>query len=193
VKDLTIARAYASALFEVGDQHDEAEAYGPPLRVLAETFRSDPTTRRFFDTPRISVEDRRRAVRRALDGRAPPRFVNFVMLVLQKGRQTLFPEMAETYQALLDERSGQHHAQVTLARQPDAATEAYIAKRLTALLGQPVRPQITINPAILGGLIVRYGDRWLDASLRRRVVALKRDMIHARLPVLPAASTQERV
>jgi F-type H+-transporting ATPase subunit delta len=193
VKDLTIARAYASALFEIGDRHDEAESYGPPLHMMAEMFRSDPNVRRFFDTPRISAEKRRMALRSALEGRASERFVNFVLLVLKKGRQTLFPEMAETYQALLDERSGQHHAQVTLARQPDAATEAHIAERLTALLGQPVRPQITINPAIRGGLIVRYGDRWLDASLRRHLVALKREMIHARLPVLPAATTQEQV
>lgn len=193
MKGLTIARAYASALFEIGERYDEAEAYGPPLRALAETFQSDPRTRRFFDTPRISGEDRRQAVRRTLEGRVPERFVNFVLLVLEKGRQTLFPEMAETYQVLLDERSGQHHAQVMLARQPDEATEALIAERLTALFGQPVRPQVTINPAILGGLIVRYGDRWLDASLRRRLVALKRDMTHARLPVLPAASARKRV
>lgn len=193
MKDLTIARAYASALFEIGERHNEPEAYGPPLRALADTFKADLRTRRFFDTPRITAEARRAAVRRALKGQVPERFVNFVMLVLGKGRQALFPEMADAYQELLDERSGQHHAQVTLARQPDAATEALIATRLTELLGQPVRPQITINPAILGGLIVRYGDRWLDASLRRRVVALKRDMIHARLPGLPATSTQERV
>lgn len=193
MRNLTIARAYASALFEIGVRHDEAEAYGPPLRVLADMFRADPRTRRFFDTPRITVEQRRQAVRRALEGRVPERFLNFVLLVLDKGRQAVLSEIAETYQALLDERSGQRHAQVTVARQHDAATEALIAERLTALMGQPVRPQITINPAIMGGLIIRYGDRWMDASLRRHLVALKRDMINARLPVLPATSTQEKV
>jgi F-type H+-transporting ATPase subunit delta len=187
VRDLTIARAYSSALFETGVQHGEAEAYGPPFQVLAEMFR-DARTRRFFDTPRITAEDRRAVVRRVLDGRAPKRFLHFVLLVMEKGRQGLLPEIAEAYQSLLDERSGQFRAQVTVARRPDAATESLIAERLTSLLGQPVQPQITVNPAILGGFMVRYGDRWLDASLRRHFVALKRDLMHAHLPGQPDGS-----
>lgn len=189
MRDLTIARTYSAALFEVGVRHGEAEAYGPPFQVLAEMFR-DARTRRFFDTPRISAKDRRAVVTRILDGRVPARFLHFVLLVLEKGRQSLFPEIAEAYQALLDERSGEFRAQVTLARRPDAATESLIAERLTSLLGQSVQPQISINPAILGGLIVRYGDRWLDASLRRHLVALRRELMHAHLPGQPAESAQ---
>jgi F-type H+-transporting ATPase subunit delta len=188
VKDLTIARAYASALFEVGERLGEAEAYGPPFQVLAETFRSDARTRRFFDTPRITPEAREEVVRKALKGRVPDRFLHFALLVLVKGRQRLFPEMAAAFQSLLDERSGKHRAHVTVARRPDAATEAYITERLSRLFGQPVQPQLVVNPAIVGGLIVRYGDRLLDASLRRQLVALKREMVHAHLPASPAAS-----
>jgi F-type H+-transporting ATPase subunit delta len=193
VKDRTIARGYASALLEVGERHGEAEAYGPPLRALADAFRADPRTSRFFDTPRISREARRDAVRRTLEGRAPERFVHFVLLLLEKGRQSLIPRIADEYQLLLDERSGQHRAFVTLAREPDDQTRTLIADRLSRLLGQRIRPEIIINPAILGGLIVRYGDRWLDASLRRHLVALKREMIHARLPGTVPASAQQRV
>lgn len=193
MRRLAIARGYASALFEVGQRHGEAEAYGPPLRALAETFRADPRTRRFFDTPRITRDARHAAVRNALAGRAPERFVNFVSLLLQKGRQSQIPEIATAYQELLDEHSGQHRAYVILAHDPDEATETLIAERLSALLGQTVWPDISVNPAIMGGLIVRYGDRWLDASLRRHLVALKREMIHARLPGSLAASAQQRV
>jgi F-type H+-transporting ATPase subunit delta len=192
VKDLAIARGYAEALFEVGEKAGEVEAYGPALQALADTFSADPRTARFFDTPRISSADRRQAVGRALSGRVPERLLNFVMLLLEKGRQPLIPEIAEAYQELLDDHTGQHRAFVTLAHEPDDETKAVIAGRLSELLGQEIRPEITINPAILGGLIVRYGDRWLDASLRRHLVALKREMIHARLPGILAASAQER-
>jgi F-type H+-transporting ATPase subunit delta len=192
VKDLAIARGYAEALFEVGEKGGEAEAYGPPLQALAETFRADPRTRRFFDTPRISTEERRQAVERVLSGRVPERLLNFVMLLLVKGRQSLLPEITEAYQELLDDSTGQHRAFITMAHEPDEETVAVIAARLSELFGQEVRPEITINPAILGGLIVRFGDRWLDASLRRHLVALKREMIHARLPGTLAASAQER-
>jgi F-type H+-transporting ATPase subunit delta len=187
VRDLTIARAYASALFETGTRHGEAEAYGPAMQVLADMF-GEARTRRFFDTPRITAESRRAVVRRVLKDRVPGRFVHFVLLLMEKGRQNLIPEIAEAYQELLDERSGRFRAHVTVARPPDAETEALIARRLTTLLGQPVQPQISVNPAILGGLIVRYGDRWLDASLRRHLVALRRDLMHAHLPGQPTGN-----
>jgi F-type H+-transporting ATPase subunit delta len=188
VNDLTIARTYAAALFEVGEKHGEADAYGPPFRVLGELFRSDARTRRFFDTPQVSAEQRSEVVRKALAGRVPERFVHFVTLLLQKGRQNLFPEIAAAYQLLLDERSGRHRAHLTLARKPDAATERLLVERLSQLFGQRVEPQIVVNPAIVGGFIVRYGDRLLDASLRRQLVGLKRQLVHARLPASPAAS-----
>lgn len=188
MKDLTIARAYASALLDIGERHGEAEAYGPPFQALAEMFRSDARTRRFFDTPRITPEERAEVVRKALEGRVPDRFLHFALLVLRKGRQRLFPEIAAAYQLLLDERSGKHRALVTVARRPDRATEAFMTERLSRLFGQPVQPQLVVNPAIVGGLIVRYGDRLLDASLRRQLVALKREMVHAHLPALPAES-----
>jgi F-type H+-transporting ATPase subunit delta len=188
VKDLTIARAYAGALFEVGERHGEAEAYSAPFRVLAEMFSSDFRTRRFFDTPRITAEARRSAVRKALEGRVPEHFLHFVLLVLDKERQKLLPQIAEAYQALVDENSGRHRAYVTLARRPDAAMESLITERLSRLFGEAMEPQITVNPAIVGGLIVRYGDQYLDASLRRQLVALRRELNHAHLPAKPAAT-----
>jgi F-type H+-transporting ATPase subunit delta len=188
VRDLTIARAYAEALFEVGQAHGEAEMYGPPFRALAEMFKTGSRTRRFFDTPRVTTEERAAVVRRALEGRVPQRFLHFTLVVLAKGRQSLFPEIADAYQTLVDESTGRHRAQVTLARRLDTETETLIAQRLSTLLGQTVEPEITVNPAIMGGLIMRYGDRLLDASLRRHLVALKREMMHAHLPGTPAAS-----
>jgi F-type H+-transporting ATPase subunit delta len=64
--------------------------------------------------------------------------------------------------------------------------EALLTERLSSMLGQAVVPHIKVNPAILGGLVVRFGDRAMDGSLRRQLVSLKRDMMHATLPDLPA-------
>ena len=64
----------------------------------------------------------------------------------------------------------------------DEATVREIGDRLTKMLGRQVVPHVTVNPAIVGGIIVKYGDRVLDGSLRRRLLSLKREMLHARLP-----------
>jgi F-type H+-transporting ATPase subunit delta len=188
VKDPTVARSYASALFEIGQRYGETEAYAAPFQVVAATFRADPRVARFFETPRIPVDAKRAALRRALEGRVPDRFLHFALVVMSRGRQRLFPEIAEAYQEILDRESGRVHAQVTLAREPDAAMQRLLTSMLTELIGQPVDPQVVINPAILGGLVVRYGDRLLDGSLRRQMVRLRRRLIHSGLPEHPAAS-----
>jgi F-type H+-transporting ATPase subunit delta len=64
--------------------------------------------------------------------------------------------------------------------------ERVISDRLSTLLGKDVVPHITVNPAILGGLVVRFGDRAMDGSLRRQLLSLKREMMNAGLPELPA-------
>lgn len=186
MRERTVARNYASALFELGLEHDEAESYSEAFSALSETLASDPRIERFLATPKIGAEVKESAIRGALEGRVRERFLRFVVVVLRKRRQGLLPLIGEEYQTLLDAHSGRIHASVTLAREPDAATEAMVAERLSAMLGKTVVPHIRVDQEILGGLVVRYGDRAMDGSLRRQLLSLKRDMMHATLPELPA-------
>jgi F-type H+-transporting ATPase subunit delta len=187
VRATTIARNYAEALFELGNTHGETAAYAESfLRMSA--LLEDDRVQRFLDTPKIDLAAKQAAMRKTLEGRVPERFLRFVLVVLSKRRQGLLDVIQREYQARVDEHAGQIHAEVTLAREPDEATRALIGERLSKLLGMKVLPHITVNPDILGGLVVRYGDRAMDASLRRQLVSLKRDMLNATLPELPASA-----
>ena len=186
--DTTVARSYAAALFEVARRHGEEESFAASFRELTSVLESERLVRRFLETPAISMRAKQEAVRQALEGRVVEHFLRFVLVVVAKGRQRLLSQIRMEYQSLLDEHAGRVHAQVTVAREPDGATQETVAERLSEMLGKTVEPHFRVEPAILGGLIVRYGDRVLDGSLRRQLVSLKRDMMHAHLPELPAAS-----
>lgn len=186
MRNPTVARSYAAALFELGQEHDEARAYADAFGALEEAL-IDDRVRRFLETPKVDVPDRQAVLRTVLDGRVPDRFLRFLLVVVAKGRQALLPEMRTEYRELLDAALGRIHADVTLAREPDAEAERLLGERLSALLGKEVLPHVTVNPAILGGLVVRYGDRAMDGSLRRQLVTLKRQMMDARLPELADA------
>lgn len=186
MRDRTVARNYASALFDLGAEHGEQESYGQAFRSLSEALESEPRFERFLATPKLEAPAKETVVRRALEGRVPERFLRFVLVVLRKRRQGLLPLIGEEYRTLVDAASGRVHATVTLARTPDEATEQLIADRLSSMLGKTVVPHIRVDPQILGGLVVRYGDHALDGSLRRQLVSLKRDMMRATLPDLPA-------
>ena len=86
-------------------------------------------------------------------------------------------EIAQEYQALVDSKENRVHAGVTLTAAPDDALQKQIIERLTKVLGKEVRAHFRADGAILGGVVVRVGDRVYDGSLKRRLNILKRRML----------------
>lgn len=186
MRDVTIGRSYAEALLELGRRHDEAEAYAEAFGELDAALLDDARIRRFLETPKIEQSAKQAAVRKALEGKVPERFLHFLVVVLSKHRQALLHTIREQYEALLDERADRVHAEITMAREPAEGAVADISRQLSGMLGKTVVPHVKVDPAIVGGVIVKYGDRVLDGSIRRQLASLKREMMHAGLPQ-PAA------
>lgn len=182
MRDRIVARNYAEALFELGERHQALEVFAQSVTDLGELIAGERRIQRFLELPQIAPEAKKQALREALAGRVPELFLNFLLVVVDKRRQGLLREIGEEYRALLDERLGRLHVQVTLAHQPDAGAQGRIATELSRILGRSVTPHVTVDPAILGGIIVRYGDRVLDGSVRRRLSALRGRLMDTALP-----------
>jgi F-type H+-transporting ATPase subunit delta len=171
VKSITVARNYAEALFAAGDQ------YGEVLDAVAGAISADERIAIVLESPRVSKAAKGQILERALKGEAPPEFVRFLQAVVRRGRQGLFAEIAQEYQVLLDVKLNRVHAGVTLADEADARTQKSVLERLTKALGREVRAYFRSDPKILGGVVVRVGDRIFDGSVRRRLTALQRRML----------------
>jgi F-type H+-transporting ATPase subunit delta len=171
VKSVTIARNYAEALFAAGDK------FGPLLDAVAGAVQADERIAMALESPRVSKAAKSQILERALTGEAPREFVRFLQAVVRRGRQGLLSEIAQQYQVLLDEKLNRVHAGVTLANETDARTQKQVVDRLTKALGREVRAYFRSDPRILGGVVVRVGDRIFDGSVRRRLTALQRRML----------------
>lgn len=182
MRESTVARSYAETLFELGERQGRREEFTDAVDELASLLDGEPRLQAFLESPLVETAAKKGVLRRALAERVPPLFLNFLLVVLEKRRQRLLREIAREYHAILDERLGRLHVQVTLAREPDERVEREIASDLSARLGRQVIPHVEVNPQILGGIVVRYGDRVLDGSVRRRLVALRRRLNEAELP-----------
>ena len=108
-----------------------------------------------------------------------PEFVRFLQAVVRRGRQGLLAEIAQQYHALVDARLNRVHAGVTLLEEPDARLEQEVVERLSRAIGKEVRAHFRADRAILGGLVVRVGDRIYDGSVRRKLALLRRKMLGA--------------
>ena len=179
MKSVTIARNYAEALFEAADAGGKTDRYGEFIDAVAGAVQSDPRIAVALDSPRVAKAAKGEIMRKALEGLVPDEFVRFLEAVVRRGRQGLLGEIAAEYQRLLDTKLKRVHAGVTLAKDLDEPLEKEIVDRLARALGKEVRAHFQTDAAILGGVVVRVGDRVFDGSLRRRLTALRRRMLAA--------------
>jgi len=177
MRDATIARNYAGALLALARKAGDLPAWGRLIDEVASAVENDDRLRHFLEAPQISAEQKMTVLGKAYEDRAPRLFLRFLQRLVQNRRQMLIPEIANEYRDLVDEVEGRVHAQVTVAAPIDDEQRASIARQLTHTFGQPVVPQVRINPNILGGIIVRVGDRIMDGSVRKRLGVLRSRML----------------
>jgi F-type H+-transporting ATPase subunit delta len=177
LKSVTVARNYAEALFTAGQATGSVESFGVLIDAVAGAVAADERIAVALESPRVSKAVKAAILERALQGEARPEFVRFLQAVVRRGRQGLFGEIAQEYLILLDKQLNRVHAGVTLAQGPDARTEKEIVERLTRVLAREVRAHFRTDRNIVGGVVVRVGDRIFDGSVRRRLMALKRRML----------------
>jgi len=176
VKNTTIARNYAEALFLAAQQGPVLEQYGQLLDAVTGAVQADERIAVALESPRVAKATKARLLAEALGDLAPAEVVRFLQAVVRRGRQGLLGDIAHEYQVLLDVKLNRVHAGVTLAAVPDARLEKQIVERLGRALGREVRAHFRSDRGILGGVVVRVGDRVFDGSLRRRVAALRRQL-----------------
>ncbi len=182
MRDHIVARSYAETLFELATRHEGLEAYGEAMARVARILEENPDARLFLETPRIAPGEKKRVVRKALDGLVPEGFVHFLLVVIDKRRQRVLREIAAEFAALLDEHFDRAHVEVTLAREPSSEAVEEIGRKLSGLIGKTAIPHVRVNPGILGGIVVKTGDTVFDGSVRRRMESMRRRLLAASLP-----------
>ena len=180
MRDTTIARNYAEALLSLARKANDLQGWGANIQSVADAMQRDDRLRRFLEAPQISADAKNQVLAKAFQDRMPRILVRFLQKLVQNRRQMLIPEIATEYQGLVDEAEGRLHAQVTLAREPGAGEREAIAARLSQILGKTVVPHVSVNPAIIGGVVVKVGDTVMDGSVRRRLASLRGRLLAGR-------------
>jgi len=172
----TVARNYAEALFELGERGGHADRYAELIDAVAGAVETTPEVQAVLMSPRVPKGEKIRLLAAALKD-APREFVLFIQALVKRGRQRLLREIATEYQALLDTKHNRVRAGVTLAQPADSALQGDIQAALSRQLGKEVLATFHVDPDILGGTVVRVGERIHDGSVRRRMTKLRRQLI----------------
>jgi F-type H+-transporting ATPase subunit delta len=191
VRSQIVARNYAETLLALAQRHGgqpAVEAFERALAGMAEMVAQDARVREFMESPRVAPEARTAAIRRALGNSAPEPFMRFLAVLGDKRRLGYLGDIAAAYRDLVDTMLGRVRVQVDLAHEPDDAMRQEIASTLAGRFGRTVIPTFRVDPALIGGVVVRHGELVMDGSLRRRAAELRQRLRRVSLPAGAAAA-----
>jgi F-type H+-transporting ATPase subunit delta len=176
LRDVSIARNYAEALFDLGERSGQTTRYAELIDAVAAAVETTPQIQAVLMSPRVPKTEKSRMLAAALQD-ARKEFVLFLQAVVKRGRQQLLREIATEYLALLDLKLNRLRAGVTLASPADEKTRKAIEDALGKQLRKEVIASFSVDPEILGGAVVRVGERIHDGSVRRRLTKLRRQLL----------------
>lgn len=170
---LGLSGRYATALFDLAVESNALDAVATSLATLKDALAQSADLKTLTTSPMVT----RTAAAAGVAGVAASLKLdsltsNFLGVLAGNRRLAALPAIIRDFSALAAARRGEISAHVTAAHTLSAAQQTALAAKLKAGLGRDVALDITVDPAILGGLIVRVGSRMIDSSLKTRLGAL---------------------
>jgi len=162
-----IAEPYAQALMSVAQQDNLAEAFGDEMRSLLTLLNESPDFAAMLSSPVVQDGDKKAILRSVLGSGANPNLVNFLMLVVDKRRIIFLGAIARQYLGILRQYTNTVLAEVTSALKLTDAQKDQVTAKVKQLTGaQGVELETSVDPEILGGIIIKVGSQVFDSSLR---------------------------
>jgi F-type H+-transporting ATPase subunit delta len=173
-----IAAVYARSLFEVAQDQGKLDEVREQLGQFADAMHDDRDLQVFFFSPYFSTQEKEDGLDRAVSG-ADETIINFLKLLIENHRMPVIFRVRRGYDELWEQENKLLPVQVTSAVELDKATVKQIGDRIAEQTGQKVDLSASVEPDILGGIIVRVGNQVLDASVRNRLEQLRKQVARA--------------
>ena len=176
-----MAGRYADALYQLARDSKATEKVAADLKTFGDLVAENPDMQRLVRSPVFTAEEQSRAVTALLDKAGIGGLANkFLRLVAENRRLFAINDIVRGYKAMVAKHKGEVTALVTAAEPLSDARLAEIKSSLKSVTGKDVQVDVHIDPAIIGGLIVKLGSRMVDSSLRTKLNAIKFAMKEAR-------------
>jgi F-type H+-transporting ATPase subunit delta len=173
-----IAEVYARSLYEVAAERDVSDDVREQLGQFADALGEERQLTSFFFSPYFTSEEKKEGLRKMLSG-ADEIFLNFLDALTERHRMPAIFRIRQRYDQMWDEAHRMLPVQVTSAIELDKQTVSSIGKRIGEQTGREVELSSTVDPDILGGLVLRVGNFILDASIRNRLNQLRKQVARA--------------
>jgi len=171
------ARRYSKAIFGMALESKEINRWQSDLRKAASLL-DDHALFSLMTDNKVVADEKIKVLSQRL-GEVNPLVLKLVFLLAAKGKLSVIDDISDEYQRLVDNYrgiEGTEIAEVTTAIPLDDTYQLKLAQRITEIVGKPVVLKSRVDPGIIGGIIIRVGDKLIDGSIRSKLAALRKDL-----------------
>ncbi len=171
------AEQHAKEIFKTALESNELNRWQSDLRKLANLTR-DATLVALLENPKVSLDEKAKELAGRL-GETTPEVIRFVSEYISEGKLSEIEDISYEYQKLVDNHrgiEGTETAEIITAIPLDDEYTLSIARRLTSMVGKPVVVNTRVDPQLVGGIIIKVGDKVIDGSIRSKLATLRREM-----------------
>jgi F-type H+-transporting ATPase subunit delta len=176
----TAVRRYAEAAFQVALRDDSIEAWRKELDA-ASSIASDERVGRMLANPAVALETRNEMADKLFGEVVSPPVLNLIKLMIRRGRIHELPRLAAEFRRLDNVRQGITLATATSAAPLTKDEVKALTERMEQFTGGRVELDVQVDPSLLGGVVVRVGDRLIDGSVRGRLERLRNQLVSGAL------------
>ena len=173
-----VDRVYANALFEAALEQNRLEPVRDELRQVVAAEAEVPELRELLRNPQLDPRARAAALEDVLSG-GEELLRNFLLLLADKGRTGSLEEIAREFERLIAEHEGIVHAQLTTAVELSDEEARKLLDQIEQASGRKVEATRSVDPDLIGGIVLQVGSHRLDASVRGRLDRLRRELATA--------------
>jgi len=177
----TIARRYASALYQEADHNGAVEDVDADVELLRTSLDNNRELSRFFESPVIPNDKKEAVIQSLLSDKIATLTLNFLRLLVRKDREAMVAVILEQYHDLRDEQRGIVDVHARVAKPLSENDREALIDTLKTKTGKSVRLHVHEEPDLIGGIIIRVGDHVFDGSVRNKLASLRDRMHETRL------------
>lgn len=175
--DTTLAKRYAQALVEIGEERNTLDDYGRDLAALTELMETSKDFSEVLINPVFTKEDKKRIAGSILEKLETDRtVVNFINLLIDRKRIDQLPGIELAFRNAVDEIRGITRGAVTSAEPLDEAQLDRVTGALSEISGKKVVLTAGVDQSLIGGLVARVGDMVFDGTIRTQLSQLKESL-----------------
>ena len=164
-----IGETYANALIGFGQSGGNTEKLLDELGAVVGVLDGMPKLNSMLRSPGISASDKSSLLGKAFSGKVDGKLMNFLKIVLDKGRFDCLGAIHASGQKIFDELSGRVQATITTAEPIEDSVRVRVEKSLSDKLGKQIQLESVVDSAVIGGMVIRIGDTVYDGSVQNHL------------------------